>query len=853
MAPSPRLVKAFRAMRDIGISEDKTKPVLKKLLKVYERNWELIEEENYRALADAIFEEEDSQVLKQNERKNADDENLEEALVQGDSERPLKRLRLRYQERQATPSLSICESMLSEALLKRPKLEEDELLGNSSHWHSLDKTKSAQHNVENGRTETQPVSSQSHTRNMGKQPLSPKPLAVQKLSHLQSCTLGRTEPCATGGSEPNSLSSHIHAGNKGKQPFTPPAVHTKNPKGMVEPGIILLPRQKIPSTLVLIEPKEEPFTDDINANNIPQPIAEFRPDLLSKADYPAGNALMRKSCYEEPPASLEVDTENTGDGENRSNCELTTIPEDSPPSLEIASSPLGEVKISLSCVSALRRPNFHMPTLDELKESMEEKCLRSYKIVDPNFSFIKLMTDMCGCFLDLATNQSHESQEGLSNTLDLLKKSSVRDALRADDCLKNICKGSSTSNGSVDIQCPVEVSAPYIPRSLQFINDIESHIRVSKELILNGYAEIAKGREFKDSDSSNLGTLVVVPQCELTPDELRSLHDVNDITKGEEGVKISWRNEINNERPPSFHYIPKNMVFQNAHVNFPLSRIGETNCCSTCFGDCLSSVVPCACAHETGREFAYTSEGLVKEEILNDRIFMTREKQNLLFCRECPVEKSKNEDILEACKGHLERKIIKECWCKCGCIKQCGNRVVQRGIICKLQVFLTSDGKGWGIRTLEKLPKGAFVCEFVGEILTIRELYERRMQNTNSGKHTCPVLLDAFWVPKGVARDEEVLCLDASFYGNVARFINHRCLDANLIEMPVEVETPDHYYYHLALFTTREVDAMEELTWDYGIDFDDHDHPVKAFRCQCGSKFCRNMKRLHRSRFSSAR
>ena len=30
---------------------------------------------------------------------------------------------------------------------------------------------------------------------------------------------------------------------------------------------------------------------------------------------------------------------------------------------------------------------------------------------------------------------------------------------------------------------------------------------------------------------------------------------------------------------------------------------------------------------------------------------------------------------------------------------------------------------------------------------------------------------------------------------------------------------------------------------DYGIDFDDHDHPIKPFQCRCGSKFCRNMKR----------
>lgn len=50
------------AMRSLGITEDKVKPVLKKLLKLYDRNWELIEEENYRALADAIFEADDNKV-----------------------------------------------------------------------------------------------------------------------------------------------------------------------------------------------------------------------------------------------------------------------------------------------------------------------------------------------------------------------------------------------------------------------------------------------------------------------------------------------------------------------------------------------------------------------------------------------------------------------------------------------------------------------------------------------------------------------------------------------------------------------------------------------------------------------
>lgn len=91
-----------------------------------------------------------------------------------------------------------------------------------------------------------------------------------------------------------------------------------------------------------------------------------------------------------------------------------------------------------------------------------------------------------------------------------------------------------------------------------------------------------------------------------------------------------------------------------------------------------------------------------------------------------------------------------------------------------LQVFLTKEGKGWGLRALEELPKGAFVCEYIGEILTNMELYERNKQSSGSERHTYPVLLDADWGSEGILKDEDALCLDATHYGNVARFINHR-------------------------------------------------------------------------------
>ncbi|KAF9589171.1 hypothetical protein IFM89_019487 [Coptis chinensis] len=333
-----------------------------------------------------------------------------------------------------------------------------------------------------------------------------------------------------------------------------------------------------------------------------------------------------------------------------------------------------------------------------------------------------------------------------------------------------------------------------------------------------------------------------------TVEHMGPLHDVSDISNREESVPISMVNEVSSEPyRPAFKYIPCNIVYRHANANATLAQIGGEDCCSKCYGDCLSSSIPCACSRKTGGEFAYTLEGLIKEQFLDECISISRNPdQHQRYCKMCPLERLKEGS--ETCKGHLVRKFIKECWSKCGCSKGCGNRVVQRGIACNLQVFLTSEGKGWGLRTLEDLPKGTFVCEYVGEILTNNDLWDRILRRTGNEKHTYTVLLDANWGSKGVLKDEEALCLDATYYGNVARFINHRCFDANLVDIPVEVEIPDHHYYHLAFFTTRQINALEELTWDYGIDFDNDYHPMKAFQCRCGSGCCRDMKRSHRTK-----
>lgn len=44
----------------------------------------------------------------------------------------------------------------------------------------------------------------------------------------------------------------------------------------------------------------------------------------------------------------------------------------------------------------------------------------------------------------------------------------------------------------------------------------------------------------------------------------------------------------------------------------------------------------------------------------------------------------------------------------------CTNRLVQHGLQVRLQLFKTQN-KGWGIRCLDDIAKGSFVCIYAGE------------------------------------------------------------------------------------------------------------------------------------------
>ncbi|CAN4098120.1 unnamed protein product [Withania somnifera] len=845
MPSNPRVAKAFRAMKDIGISQEKVKPVLKSLVKLYNKNWELIEEENYRALADAIFEKEEAEATGSKKPENTEQEEvLEEEALDEEPERPLKRSRLRHQGVQASSSANNSSAVSAGTSVKKVE-EQAELPGTNSRGCS----EGPQLNNRSAAAESESVPCLTYVRNKGKQPVSPSSADRSKINA-------------------NYRKKHL----KGKETQTPQILSKKKVYGSLGKFLgnvvakILLSKGHC---LDYVEPSNNKGSSNGNASR-KQPetsetsVAELRggreadKDILTSSNGLAtshGLIKPQNMCYS---------------------------------NLDIASSTFGEVKISIDCGVALGRSDSHLPSLEAVLKLVEDKCFKSFKVLDRNFSVRRLMKDMCECFLELGTQYNHELQEtvnvdaendigyrsmalvssngsiyseldsgedqpeksqlpppcnGHTNSTDTDQTTSVGNCGRAPEIDQNILEHVMSESpaapcGLKNLELDAGEAQSEKPQLTPTCNN---HNNSTSTYQIASVGNYCSAPDIDQNILEHITSQNPVSLSEQTLDETGSCV-VTDITKGQEKVMISLVNEVNDKTPPSFNYIAHNVVFQNAYLNFSLARIGDDNSCSTCSGDCLSLSTPCACAYESGGDFAYTKGGLVKEELLKESISMNRDpkKHCQFFCKECPLERSKNEGIIEPCKGHLVRNFIKECWWKCGCDKQCGNRVVQRGISRKLQVFMTPDGKGWGLRTLADLPRGAFICEYVGEVLTNAELFDRVSQSPNREEHSYPVLLDADWGSEGVLKDDDALCLDATFFGNVGRFINHRCFDSNMVEIPVEIETPDHHYYHLAFFTTRKVKALEELTWDYGIDFDDHEHPVKAFKCQCGSKFCRS-------------
>lgn len=146
-----------------------------------------------------------------------------------------------------------------------------------------------------------------------------------------------------------------------------------------------------------------------------------------------------------------------------------------------------------------------------------------------------------------------------------------------------------------------------------------------------------------------------------------------------------------------------------------------------------------------------------------------------------------------------------ECNALCSCGDSCSNRVVQRGLRLRLEVCSTRN-KGWGVRTLEEIPRGTFVCEYAGEVISFAEAKRRQLSQTAEEMN----YIIAVREHAGAGSITETF-VDPTLEGNVGRFLNHSCRP-NLLMLPVRVHS---VIPRLALFAGHDIHAQEELTFDY--------------------------------------
>ena len=187
-------------------------------------------------------------------------------------------------------------------------------------------------------------------------------------------------------------------------------------------------------------------------------------------------------------------------------------------------------------------------------------------------------------------------------------------------------------------------------------------------------------------------------------------------------------------------------------------------------------------------------------------------------------------------------KPVFECHDDCSCGQSCCNRVVQHGVTAKLQVVSVGH-KGVGVRSLQPIARGSFVCEYSGELLSEKSA-RRRARNTDPAMHNYILAVREFFGVKLMTT-----YVDATYAGNVGRFINHSC-EPNLFVQPVRVESA---VPRVALFALRDIPVYTELAYDYSggvnttaksdckLTSDIGEQTVARKPCLCSLSHCRQV------------
>ncbi|XP_074540238.1 histone-lysine N-methyltransferase SETDB1-B isoform X2 [Halichoeres trimaculatus] len=165
----------------------------------------------------------------------------------------------------------------------------------------------------------------------------------------------------------------------------------------------------------------------------------------------------------------------------------------------------------------------------------------------------------------------------------------------------------------------------------------------------------------------------------------RPFYYIPDITEGKEDIPLSCVNEIDSTPPPNVAYSKERIPEDGVSINTSADFLVGCDCTDGC-----RDKSKCSCHQLTLQATACTPGGQINQNA------------GFLYKR---LEECLPTGIYECNKR-----------CKC-CAQMCTNRLVQHGLQVRLQLFKTQN-KGWGIRCLDDVAKGSFVCIYAGKILT---------------------------------------------------------------------------------------------------------------------------------------
>ncbi|XP_020229977.1 histone-lysine N-methyltransferase family member SUVH9 [Cajanus cajan] len=251
-----------------------------------------------------------------------------------------------------------------------------------------------------------------------------------------------------------------------------------------------------------------------------------------------------------------------------------------------------------------------------------------------------------------------------------------------------------------------------------------------------------------------------------------------DMSNRKENVPVRLFNDIDDDRGPlCYEYLSRTSFPQ-----FVFHQSGKATGCD-CVDGCGDG---CFCAMKNGGEFPYTLQ------------------------------------------GHLVRgkPLIFECGPFCSCPPHCRNRVAQKGLKNRLEVF-RSQQTAWGVRSLDLILAGAFICEFAGVVLTRQQaqlltmngdslIYPNRFSERWAEWGDLSQIYPQYARPSYPSIPPLDFSLDVSTMRNAACYMSHSSTPNVLVQF-VLYDHNNLMFPHVMLFPMENIPPMRELSLDYGV------------------------------------